>query len=112
MLEYLITKDTIDEAMAAKLLEKIRNIEAVVGTDSESAAVASALRGSGVVDSGRLGLPNTSEETVMAALMSIRDRWLDDTATDDRTEGEKLRERLVRDASDLEDDEPTAAQEI
>jgi len=106
--EYLITKDTIDEAMAAKLLEKIRNIESVVGDDVESAGVAKALRDGNVVNSGRLGLSDTSHDTVMAAIASIRDRWLSDEP-DDRTEGEKLQEKLMAAASSLEDDEPESS---
>lgn len=74
--EYLIVKDTIDEAMAGALLHKIRSIEAVVGKDAETGNVAHVLRESGVVGAAHLGLPSTDRETVRAAINSIRDRWL------------------------------------
>lgn len=110
--EMLVVKDTIDEAMAAKLLEKIKNIESVVGADAESADVAGVLRGAGVVGNDRLGLPNTSHETVMAAIASIRDRWLSDEPEDEQTEGEKIRDRLLAAASSLDDDdEPSSIEE-
>jgi SNF2 family DNA or RNA helicase len=80
--EYLIVKDTIDEAMAGAMLKKIRSIEAVVGGDVETADVASTLRGSGVVGESRLGLPATDEITIAAALDSIRARWLAEAADD------------------------------
>jgi len=101
--EYLITKGTIDEAMAAKLLEKIRNIESVVGSDAETGGVAQALRGAGVVGSARLGLANNSDETVLAALAAIRNRWLDEG---DAPSSASLtpQERLAGLAAGLDDD--------
>lgn len=80
--EYLIVKDTIDEAMAGAILSKVRSIEAVVGGDAETSGVASALRGAGVVGPAHLGLPSTDTETVRAALDSLRDRWLSDEEDD------------------------------
>ena len=74
--EYLIVKDTIDEAMAGALLKKIRSIDKVVGGTVESGQVASTLRGSEVVGSAHLGLPSTDAETVQAALLAVRDKWL------------------------------------
>lgn len=74
--EYLIVRDTVDEAMAAALLRKIRSIDKVVGGTVESGQVASTLRGSDVVGANRLGLASTDAETVQAALLSVRDKWL------------------------------------
>lgn len=76
--EYFLCKDTIDEAMAATILKKIRANEAIVGTDVESRNMASTLRGAEIVGPARLGLPSTDAETVKAALLSARDRWLSD----------------------------------
>lgn len=73
--EYLLAKYTVDESMAKALLEKIKSIEAVVGKDVETAGVASALRGTDLTESGRLGLPDNNRETVLAALLSINARW-------------------------------------
>ena len=74
--EYLIVRDTVDEAMAAALLRKIRSIDKVVGGTVESGQVASTLRGSDVVGANRLGLASTDADTVQAALLSVRDKWL------------------------------------
>lgn len=74
--EYLIVKDTIDESMAAALLNKIRSINKVVGETVESGQVASTIRGAEVVSGGRLGLASTDAETVQAALLAVRDKWL------------------------------------
>jgi hypothetical protein len=74
--EYLIVKDTIDEAMAGALLKKIRSIDKVVGGTVESGQVASTLRGSDVVGASHLGLASTDAETVQAALLAVRDKWL------------------------------------
>lgn len=74
--EYLIVKDTVDEAMAAAILAKIRNIEAVVGRDAETDAVADTLRSSGVVGPTRLGLPSTDDETIRQMILGIRARLL------------------------------------
>lgn len=74
--EYLITKDTVDESMAAALLTKIRAIDQVVGGTVESGMVATALREAEVVGSHRLGLASTDEATVQAALLAVRDKWL------------------------------------
>jgi SNF2 family DNA or RNA helicase len=74
--EYLIVKDTIDEAMAGALLKKIRSIDKVVGGTVESGQVANTLRGSDVVGAAHLGLASTDAETVQAALLAVRDRWL------------------------------------
>lgn len=74
--EYLIVRETIDEAMAGALLKKIRSIDKVVGGTVESGQVASTLRGSEIVGASRLGLPSTDAETVQAALLAVRDKWL------------------------------------
>ncbi len=76
MYEFLLVKGTIDEAMTAAVLHKIRAIHAVVGLDSEARGAADALRGADVVGSSRLGLANTGEDAIRAALHSIRDRLL------------------------------------
>jgi SNF2 family DNA or RNA helicase len=83
ILEYLLAKDTVDESMARALLDKIKSIEAVVGSDSESAGLKHTLRNSDLVESGALGLENNSRETVLAALRSVSERW-DLITTDDQ----------------------------
>lgn len=74
--EYLIVKDTIDEAMAGALLKKIRSINKVVGGTVESNLVSSTLREADVINGSRLGLASTDADTVQAALLAVRDRWL------------------------------------
>lgn len=73
--EYFLVEQTVDEAMAKAMLDKIRVIEAVTGKDVETGGVATTLRGADVVGSARLGLPDTSRDTVLAALASITMRW-------------------------------------
>ena len=80
--EYLLVRQTIDEQMAACLLEKIRAVDAVVGKEQESRDLGETLRASGTIGAGSMILPSTDHETVQAALKGIRDRWLkDDTAS-------------------------------
>jgi hypothetical protein len=93
--EYLLIQNTVDESMAKAILDKIRSIEAIVGSDAETSGVASTLRGAGVVGSARLGLPSNSAETVAAALASITARW--DEITDDSETG------MAGVAQDIED---------
>src|SRR5574342_7044 len=104
--EYLIVKNTIDESMANALLTKIRAIESIVGSDAETRGVSSALGGAGVVDPSRLGLENTDQSTVEAALLSIRDRWLNNERADglDKSEVHAIRNSIVAEASILEDE--------
>lgn len=83
--EYLFVKGTIDEAMGAALLRKIRSNVKIVGADSEMKGVSSALRGAGVVGSSRLGLENTDKSTVMAAIQSAVTRWLNDEPSESAT---------------------------
>lgn len=101
--EYLLMKDTIDEAVAHTILTKVSAIEAVVGRDAETSDVANTLRDSGVIGSGRLSLPDTSTETVTAALLSIRDRWMRDERADGVTGADAV--DLVGEAISLPDDE-------
>jgi SNF2 family DNA or RNA helicase len=80
--EYLFVKGTIDEAMGAALLRKIRSNQKITGGDSEMHGVSSALREAGVVGASRLGLENTDRATVAAAIQSAVTRWLnEDTST-------------------------------
>lgn len=78
LFEYLFVKGTIDEAMGAALLKKIRSNVKITGADSEMHGVSHALRDAGVVDSSRLGLENTDRATVAAAIQSAVTRWLND----------------------------------
>lgn len=76
MIDLLMVKGTIDEAMATALVKKITTIESIVGQDAESRNLSTLLRDTGSADTSRLGLIATDAETVKAAILSIRDRWL------------------------------------
>jgi hypothetical protein len=78
LFEYLFVKGTIDEAMGAALLRKIRSNAKITGADSEMRGVSAALRDAGVVGSSRLGLESTDRATVAAAIQSAVTRWLND----------------------------------
>lgn len=105
ILEYLLVPNTLDEDMALAVLGKVRSIEAVVGGDRETADLASTLRGSGLVDSSRLGLPSTDKETVKAALARLRDRLSGKTPA---TRAADFGTSAIVDAveAEWEDDEP------
>lgn len=74
--EYLLLRDTIDEAMAGILLSKISAIEAVVGGDRETSGLGTLLRDSGLVKEDTLGLDTTNKEAVNAALDHLRAKLL------------------------------------
>lgn len=99
--EYLIVRDTVDEAMAAALLRKIRAIDKVVGGTVESGQVASTLRGSDVVGANRLGLASTDAETVQAALLAVRDKWLSGNGDEPKVDDSA---KLFADLADAFDD--------
>lgn len=74
--EYLLVKDTIDTAICAAQLKKLRTIDAVVGIDAQTRGMGEVLKGAGVVDASRLGLDNTGEDAVNAALLSMQARLM------------------------------------
>ena len=79
--ETLIVENTVDQDMAAALLFKLRNIDQIVGASRDGTQLAEALRESRVAGSQAV-LPSTDAETVKAALIKLRDRWLsEETAT-------------------------------
>jgi len=104
--EYLLVKETIDEAMAAALLKKIRSIDKVVGGTVESGLVASTLRDSGTVGAAHLGLASTDDDTVQAALLAVRDRWL--SGSGDAPKEDSTAALLAEIASSMEDTETPA----
>jgi len=72
--EYLLAAGTVDEDMALANLKKIGVVDAVVGGERESRALALALRESGVVSQVDLGLVDKSDGAVEAALEGLRRR--------------------------------------
>lgn len=79
LLEYLLVRNTIDEAMGRALVSKQRVIQRVVGKDVEGGQMISALNDGGLVASTAFGLADTSDSTVRAALESIAAMFLDET---------------------------------
>ncbi len=98
--EYMIVKNTVDEAMAAALLNKIRSIEQVIGHDAESTNLSATLRSSGVVSATNLALPNTDKETVQAALLDLRNRLLGLTQTDEEEAEQAQRVSVMADMAE------------
>lgn len=74
--EYLLLAETIDEPMATILIEKIRALEAIVGKDTETRGLGSALKDSGLVKTDSLGLESTDKEAIGAALAHLRERLM------------------------------------
>lgn len=83
--EYLLTKATVDADMGLALINKQSVINAVVGKDRESGAMAEALRDSGVVNSSNLSLDREDPDAVNKALAALQRRLLgiDDGVGDD-----------------------------
>jgi hypothetical protein len=78
MYEYILAKNTIDEDVAAALINKMNSISAVVGKTETQDALRASIAQSGVVDRSALSLVNTEIATVEAALDSFRLRLLGD----------------------------------
>lgn len=76
LFEYLLTRGTIDSDMGLALIEKVQNIEAVVGHDESLSQMANTLRGSGVVDVASIALNKADPAAVATALSRLRDRLL------------------------------------
>lgn len=74
LMEYVLTRGTVDEDMARLLIEKIAATESVVGTDEQTRGVHATLRESGVVDRSVLSLTREDPETVAGALDAMRAR--------------------------------------
>ena len=74
LLEYLLARGTIDEDMVSKLITKLSATEAIVGGDAVSMEMADDLRNAGVVDRSILTLAREDNETVAAAIDSLRAR--------------------------------------
>lgn len=73
---YLLVPGTLDEHKVAALISKLKVIKAVVGNGTETDAMSTAFRDSGVVGSDRLGLADDSKSTAAAALGALRERLL------------------------------------
>lgn len=110
--EYLIVKDTIDEAMAATLLEKVRAIETVVGKDAETSGVASTLRDSGVINTSRFGLANTDKETVAEVMAKLREKLLGKRSSVSDTTQSLAADAEEAFGDDEVDEEPDSTEEV
>jgi hypothetical protein len=101
--EYLICKGTVDEAMLRAILSKIRDIEAVVGTDAETTQMKDVLGG---VDPRFKHAAGAADlDVVRAALRAVRDRILGAGAKAPST-GDLIAATVNEDWSDLAE-EPT-----
>jgi len=104
IIEYLLTRHTVDEDMATKLIEKLAAAEAVTGMDSQRDEVATMLRNSDVVDRNILTLAREDDETVAAAIANLRDRLKSD---DESLYGGNDNEDVEEVEEDDEEDEET-----
>lgn len=96
--EYLLLEGTIDGPMATILIDKIRALDAVIGKDSETGGLGSALRSSGLVNVESLGLDSTNKEAVGAALKHLRDRLMKGSI------GRVEKPSAIAEVADLEED--------
>lgn len=100
--EYLLLRGTIDEPMAATLLDKISALEAIVGKDSETRGLGAALKESGLVNPNSLGLDSSDKEAVGAAMEHLRARLLSGAM------GKASRGDAIAEVADLESDDGTS----
>jgi hypothetical protein len=107
LLEYLLTRGTIDEDMVSKLITKLNAVEAITGGDAVSADIQDDLRNAGVVDRSILGLAREDPETVANALDSLRSRLSggEDPELYDRGDNAEADEEYDDEESEEDDDE-------
>lgn len=102
--EYLLAKGSTDEDMALVNLNKLQFIDQVVGSERESAGLASSLRNSGVVNTVDLGLIDKGEDAVQAALDGLLAR-LTGAVSDPQSMLPLETDQLVKQVSEAFDDE-------
>lgn len=96
--EYLILKETIDAPMATILFDKIRAVEAIVGKDQGTQGLGKALKDSGLVNTGSLGLESTDKAAIGAALKHLRDRLMSGAI------GKVEKTNVIAEVAEMEDD--------
>ena len=110
MLEYLLTRATVDENMGMALLEKIRSIDRVVGANDETENLSSTLENSGLVNTNNLSLKSEDPEVVNAVLDKLRAKLFGDSVTDDT--GEDTDNNVEEDDGDEEEAEAEEHPEV
>jgi len=102
LLEYLLTKATIDEDMGLKLLNKIQAIEKVVGGDGETKGLSGTLGESGLVDRNLLSLSSEDESVVASVIDGLRAKLFGDDSPD----ADLVTDDSDNNREDTDDDEP------
>lgn len=105
--EYFLTRGTVDEDMAYKLLKKIGSIERVVGGDSESGHLAKTLKGSDLVERSNLSLNSVDPDDVRAAIDRMRDRIMGKRSATDLDKYERLKTAIDFTEAFSDDEEVT-----
>lgn len=103
--EYFLTRGTVDEDMAYKLLKKIGSIERVVGGDSESGHLAKTLKNSDLVERSNLSLNSVDPDDVRAAIDRMRDRLSGKRTATDLDKYERLKTAIDFTEAFAEDEE-------
>jgi hypothetical protein len=98
VVEYLLARQTVDEAMALKVIGKIETIQSSVGADLQSTGLRDTIADAGLVDESALGLRDESDSVVGAALDDLRARLAGITTE-------------IRDADDEEEAEDADAED-
>jgi SNF2 family DNA or RNA helicase len=102
--EYFLTRNTVDEDMAYKLLKKIANIERIVGGDAESKQLMKTLSSSELVDRSALSLNSVDMDDVRNAIARMRDRLMGKRTATDLDKYERLKAAI--DFTELFGDSP------
>lgn len=103
--EFVVIKNTIDDAIAGVLLDKIRSQHAVVGLNEEARGLGDVLRNAGIVSNSKFGLIDKSATAVEAALASIIARIQQPDEPENANSIEEAGLLLSADISDSDPDE-------
>jgi SNF2 family DNA or RNA helicase len=106
MLEFLLTRGTVDENMGMALVEKLRSIERIVGGDAETGGLSDAIENGGLVNQNNLSLKSEAPDVVEDVLSKLRERLLGDDTPD-----ESVMTTQQSDNNDMEEDDGDEAEE-
>jgi SNF2 family DNA or RNA helicase len=103
LIEFLVARGTVDEAMGAKLISKLSMIQRVVGKDIEASNLKRDLLEAGLVDDARVSLDDPNDEGLVASVLAdLRQKLLDGMSSGSDDDSDNNRE--VDDGVDDEDE--------
>jgi hypothetical protein len=109
LIEFLVARGTVDEAMGAKLISKLSMIQRVVGKDIEASNLKRDLLEAGLVDDARVSLDDPNDEGLVASVLAdLRQKLLDgmSSGSDDDSDNNREVDDGVDDEDEAEENEP------